>query len=203
MDTATRTLTRRIALILCLAVAASAFGARAFGAPSPAAPPRPLTIDGATAAEEQAVDWAFRRYAEAGLHTETLPALNVYLHNSHDDCNGGIGLYYSGRIDLCTKESSDPYQRKFALHEFAHAWTEANVPIDTLDAFMKRQGIGDWNDRSFPWKERGTEQAAEIITWGLGEGEISPLLPETLDPATLTSLYEMLTGRAPITPAAV
>ena len=195
MDTATRTLIRRIALILCLAGAGLVFGTQA-----PAAAPRPLTIDGATATEERSVDWAFHRYGEAGL--ENLPPLSVHLHRSHDDCNGGLGLYFSGRIDLCTKESSEPYQRKFALHEIAHAWTEANVSRGTLDAFMRRQGISDWNDRSFPWKERGTEQAAEIITWGLGEGQIAPLLPQTLDPTTLTSLYEMLTGRAPISPAA-
>jgi hypothetical protein len=195
MDTGTRTLATRIALIACLAVAALAYGPQA-----PAAAPRPLTIAGATATEERAVDWAFHRYGEARL--DNLPALNVHLHRSHDDCNGGLGLYYSGRIDLCTKASSETYQRKFALHEFAHAWTEANVPGETLRAFMQRQKVSDWNDRSFPWKERGTEQAAEIITWGLGEGEIAPLLPEVPDAETLASLYEMLTGRAPITPAA-
>jgi len=48
----------------------------------------------------------------------------------------------------------------------------------------------------------GTEQAAEIITWGLGEGQISPLLPEATDAPTLARLYELLTGREPITPAA-
>ena len=55
---------------------------------------------------------------------------------------------------------------------------------------------------SFDWKDRGTEQAAEIVTWGLGEGEIAPLLPEATDRSTLARLYELLTGREPITPAA-
>jgi hypothetical protein len=195
MDTATRTLAGRIALIVCLAVAALAIGPQA-----PAQTPRSLTIGGATAAEEQAVDWAFHRYGEAGLRN--LPPLEVHLHRSNDDCRGGLGLYYAGRIDLCTKDSSEPYQRKFALHEMAHAWTETNVPGDVLRAFMQRQRVAAWNDRSDPWKERGIEQAAEVVTWGLGEGEIAPLLPEVPDAETLASLYEMLTGRAPITPAA-
>ena len=195
MDTGTRTLATRFALIVCLAAAALAFGPKA-----PAQTPRPLTVVGATQAEEQAVDWAFHRYGEAGLRN--LPPLEVHVHRSHDACQGGLGLYFEGGIELCTKDSSEPYQRKFALHEFAHAWTEANVPGETLQAFMQRQRVSDWNDRSFPWKERGTEQAAEIITWGLGEGEISPLLSEVPDAKTLASLYEMLTGRAPITPAA-
>src|SRR5262245_7075870 len=195
MDTGTRTLATRIALIACLAVAVLAFGPQAPAAP----PPRPLAVVGATAGEERAVDWAFHRFGEAGLRN--LPPLNVHLHRSHDDCNGGLGLYFAGRIDLCTKVSSEPYQRKLALHEMAHAWTEANLPAEVLRAFMQRQRIVAWNDRSCPWKERGTEQAAEVITWGLGEGQIAPLLPEVPDAATLASLYEMLTGRAPITPA--
>jgi hypothetical protein len=37
---------------------------------------------------------------------------------------------------------------------------------------------------------------------GLGEGQIAPLLPEATDAPTLDRLYELLTGREPITPAA-
>jgi hypothetical protein len=200
MDTGTHTLAARTALIVCLAAAALAFGTQAFGASSPAAAPRPLTIEGATASEEQAVDWAFHRYGEAGLRN--MPPLDVHLYRDHGPCKGGLGLSYEGRIELCTKDSSEPYQRKFALHEMAHSWIATNVGGDVLAAFMQRQGVERWNDRSRPWKERGTEQAAEVITWGLGEGEISPLMPTVPDAETLASLYEMLTGRAPITPAA-
>ena len=195
MDTATRTLSNRIALFLCLIVSAAILGSQR---PAPAAQ-RPLTIHGATAAEERAIDWSIRRYREAGL--DGMPNLDVYLHRSDGDCDGGIGLYHAGRIDLCTKESSEPYQRKFALHEMAHGWIEANVDAAVLDRFMDIRGIAAWNDRSFDWKQRGTEQAAEIVTWGLGEGEIAPLLPEVRDAPTLTRLYELLTGREPITPA--
>jgi hypothetical protein len=161
---------------------------------------RPLEIHGANAAEARTVDWALHRYREAGL--THMPPLEVFLHRDYDACNSGIGLYNSGRIDLCTKASSEPYQRKFALHEMAHAWAEANVDARTLERFLDVRGIASWNDRTDPWKERGTEQSAEIIAWGLGEGEIAPLLPTSLDAETLSSLYELLTGRAPITPAA-
>jgi len=195
MDIGTRTLAARIALIVCLAAAALAFGPEA-----PSQTPRPLTIVGATQAEGRAVDWAFHRYGEAGLRN--MPPLDIHMYRDHGPCNGGLGLANQGRIELCTKSSSQPYQRRFALHEMAHAWIATNVGGDVLAAFMQRQRVTDWNDRSFPWKERGTEQAAEVITWGLGEGEIAPLLPEVPDSQTLASLYEMLTGRAPITPAA-
>lgn len=196
MDTATRTRSSRIALIVCLILAAAILGSQR---PAPAAQ-HSLWISGATTAEELAVDWALHRYRLAGL--EDMPSLDVYLHRSHEACNEGIGLYHAGRIDLCTKTSSEPYQRRFALHEMAHAWTEAHIEGAILNRFMEIRGIAHWNDRSDDWKDRGTEQAAEIITWGLGEGEIAPLLPETVDVRTLAGLYELLTGREPITPAA-
>jgi hypothetical protein len=195
MDTATRTISRRIATFLSLLVAASILGGQR---PAPAR--EPLVIHGADMAQERAIDWSIRRYHEAGL--ARLPDLEVYLHRSHDACDGGIGLYHAGRIDLCTEDSSEPYRRKFALHEMAHAWTEANVDTAVLERFMDIRGIAAWNDRSLDWKDRGTEQAAEIVTWGLGEGEIAPLLPEATDAPTLARLYELLTGREPITPAA-
>ena len=196
MDTATSNRRSRIALILCLAFATATLGSQR-SAPAGA---RALTIHEADAAQEQAVDWALHRYRLAGL--DGMPSLEVYLHRSHGACNEGIGLYHAGRIDLCTKTSSEPYQRKFALHEMAHAWTESNVEPAILDRFMQVRGIATWNDRSYDWKERGTEQAAEIVTWGVGEGEIAPLLPETVDVRTLAGLYRLLTDRDPITPAA-
>ena len=196
MDTATRTRSRRIAVSLCLVLAAGILGSQR---PAPAR--EPLVIHGANAAEERAIDWSIRRYREAGL--EGMPDLEVYLHRSHEGCRDGIGYYLAGRIDLCTKASSEPYQRKFALHEMAHGWIEVNVDAATLDRFMDLRGIDAWNDRIVDdWKDRGTEQAAEIVTWGLGEGVIAPLLSEAVDAPTLTRLYELITDREPITPAA-
>jgi hypothetical protein len=195
MDTATSTRSRRIALFLGLVVAVTILGTQ-----RPAPADEPLVIHGASAAEERTIDWSVRRYREAGL--EGMPDLEVFLHGSHTECDGGLGLYHAGRIDLCTKDSSEPYQRKFALHEVAHGWVESNVDPEVLDRFMDIRGVAAWSDRNFAWKERGTEQAAEIITWGLGEGEIAPLLPETTDTETLARLYRLLTARDPITPAA-
>ncbi len=195
MDTATRTHSSRIALIVCLALAALAFGSRA-----PVAPARPMVISGATAAEERAIHWALRRFQEGGL-TE-MPALEFFPHDSRDTCGGYLGLYYAGRIDLCIEGLLRPYARKFTLHEIAHGWIEANVDQGVIERFMRERRITAWDDRNIPWSERGAEQAAEIVTWGLGEGEIAPLLPTPVAAETLASLYVLLTGRAPITLAA-
>jgi hypothetical protein len=193
MDTATRTGTRssKIALFLCVIVSAAIIGSQR---PAPARQ-QPLSVHGATAAEERTIDWALRRYHTGGL--DGMPDLEVFLHRSDEACNGGIGLYHGGRIDLCTKDSSELYQRKHALHEMAHAWTEANIDTDDLERFMDIRGIAAWNDRSLDWKERGTEQSAEIIAWGLGEG-VSPWLPDQADDHELADLFELLTGCQPI-----
>ena len=193
MDTATRTGTRssKIALFLCVIVSAAIIGSQR---PAPARQ-QPLSVHGATAAEERTIDWALRRYHTGGL--DGMPDLEVFLHRSDEACNGGIGLYHGGRIDLCTKDSSELYQRKHALHEMAHAWTEANIDTEDLERFMDIRGIAAWNDRSLDWKERGTEQSAEIIAWGLGEG-VSPWLPDQADDHELADLFELLTGCQPI-----
>jgi hypothetical protein len=196
MDTTQTTRTRQIAAFVLLIVASLALGADRQTTVRP-----PLTVHGATADQEQAIDWALHQYRAAGL--EGMPALDVYLHDGRDACRGALGRYKAGRVDLCTKESSEPYAKKFALHEMAHAWVDVNVDAGTLERFMDVRSLSVWNDARHPWKERGSEQAAEIITWGLGEGEVAPLLPEITDPATLTALFEMLTGLAPITPQAV
>ena len=128
MDTATHTHRRRIALVLVLAAAATTFGGQR------SAPARePMVIHGANAAEERVIDWSLRRYREAGL--DGMPDLEIYLHRSHEGCRDGIGYYLAGRIDLCTTASSEPYQRKFALHEMAHGWIETNVDGAVLDRF--------------------------------------------------------------------
>ena len=195
MDTATRALTGRVALFLCLLVSDFALGVHSNAAG------RPLVIHGADAQELRAVTWALGRFRAARL--QGMPAFHVYLHRSQDDCQGSIGRYRAGRIDLCTKDSSEPYAKKFALHEMAHAWTEANVDSGTLDRFMRLRGVDDWNDPRLPWKERGIEQVAEIITWGLGEDAIQPLLPEPADTHELVEAYMLLTGSRPITPSAI
>jgi hypothetical protein len=188
---ATRTLTSRIVLIACALLSGHALaGAR----PEPVT--RPLVILGADAEHARQISWAFERFRAAGL--EDLPPLEVHLHPSPDDCKGRLGSYRAGRIELCTTDSSDPYARKFALHEMAHAWTEANLDPATEARFMRLRGVNAWNDPHLAWKDRGIEQAAEVIAWGLGEGEIQPLLPEPAETRELIDAYVLLTGTMPI-----
>jgi len=102
---------------------------------------------------------------------------------------------------VCSADDTLAYSRKVVLHELAHAWSEGHLTAGDREEFLNIRDLRSWNSGEVPWGLRGNEQAAEIITWGLGEGEIAPMLPSPVDAETLASLYEGLTGHAPINPA--
>jgi hypothetical protein len=191
---APRNLASRIILCFCVLLSGHALAGER---PEPIT--RPLVILGADAEHARQISWAFERFRAAGL--DGLPPIEVHLHPSRDDCKGRLGSYRAGRIELCTMDSSDPYAKKFALHEMAHAWTEANVDHAMEARFMRLREVDAWNGADLAWKERGIEQAAEIVAWGLGEGNIQPLLPEPAETQELIDAYVLLTGNMPITPA--
>ncbi|MEO8424814.1 MAG: hypothetical protein ABI595_13000 [Actinomycetota bacterium] len=196
MDTKRRIASRFTATSLSIVACVFLLGAWA----QPSAAGTHIVIHGGDAAQARSVEWAVGRYRAAGL--QGMPELDVYLHTPREACGGYLGTFEQGRIDLCTGESSELYARKFALHELGHAWVKANLSDATRERFLRFRDLAAWNDWSIPWKERGTEQAAEIIVWGIGEGEISPLLPLPIDDDDdLLAAYVMLTGRAPINPA--
>jgi hypothetical protein len=157
-----------------------------------------VVITGASAAQEQMVDWAIRRYRDAGL--DGLPTLEYRFYPTRDGCGGDLGRYRAGLVRLCTSESSERYAKKYLLHEMAHAWTEANIDPGMQERFLRLRGLSIWNGVSVEWKERGIEQGAEIIAWGLGEGGVPPMLPLPIDPQGLLEAYALLTGQTPISP---
>ena len=153
---------------------------------------------GGTPQEHLLVEWALERYEAAGLE---LPPLEIRFHRDPAGCVGNSGLYHSGGLDVCSADDTLAYSRKVVLHELAHAWSEGHLTAGDREEFLNIRDLRSWNSGEVPWGLRGNEQAAEIITWGLGEGEIAPMLPSPVDAEKLASLYEGLTGHAPINPA--
>src|SRR3990172_1976403 len=100
MDTATRT--GKIAAFILVLASSTARGAQSRRAPVR----EPVRIHGADAAQERTVDWALQRFGAAGL--ADLPALDIYLHASHDGCRGDLGYYPPGRNELFKKPSPHP-----------------------------------------------------------------------------------------------
>jgi hypothetical protein len=150
-------------------------------------------ITGGTRAQQAMARWAVGRFESGELR---LPALEIRFHRSTNGCGGRMGGYSNGTADLCGKYVNW-MSRRTLLHEMAHGWVEANVSADLKARFMRLRQLETWNDHDVDWEERGTEHAAEIISWALdgqGTGTHRPSIPGN-EPIQLASAYELLTGR--------
>lgn len=93
------------------------------------------------------------------------------------------------------------WKARTLLHELAHVWIGQNSSQE--DAFTAAMGLPTWSNRDYPWHERASEHAAEILMWGLQDGayDIDARLrgPEC---GELADAYEMLTGIVVVCPTA-
>ncbi len=165
--------------------------------------PKILEIHGGSIEQRQIVSWAAGRFPEAGLN---FPLPSIYLHEGTRRCAGNGGftdvLPEGVTVHICVEDDTD-LARKL-LHEIAHVWDFAygGITPKTRAEFLALRDLGSWNDRDDDWPERGAEQAAEILAWGLQES-IAPIPtrvrlvgPDDLD--SLTTAFQLLVGVPPL-----
>lgn len=140
---------------------------------------------------EEMLDWAIKRYRTAGLQ---MPEIDVYFHQDSGGCGGYLGFTKNGRVDLCVRLAMEGQPQRILLHELAHAWAEVQLDEETRSAFIELRGLGGWNVTADDHKDRGTEQAAEIVAWGLGEGTTPPMISGDTTPEALAGGFRLLTG---------
>ena len=161
------------------------------------APNVPLvTINGAVSPLENAtLDWALGRYHAAGLD---LPEFTVEFAGP-DGCGGNTAIAIHGlsrpQIVICSKLTAAPevVLKRTLLHEIAHIWIADALDERTRAAFLKLRGLTSWADKTVPWQDRGSEHAAEIMAWGLMDGELLLATLSNHDPVTLGAGFELLT----------
>ena len=149
-------------------------------------------ITSGTSTQRAMARWAVGRFEAGGLR---LPSLEIRFHRSTDGCEGRMGGYSNGTADLCSKYVNW-MSRRTLLHEMAHAWVDVHVSADLEARFLRLRQLETWNDHAIDWEERGTEHAAEIISWALdgqGTGIRRASIPMN-DPNQLAEAYELLTG---------
>jgi hypothetical protein len=154
-----------------------------------------IDVIGASPPERHVVSWVESRYDTASME---LPALTVGFHASATACRGNSGLFLGDRLDVCTRGNALEYQRNVVMHELAHAWLDVHLSDATRRAFLAARGLSSWNDPGDAWGLRGFEQAAEVITWGIGDREIPPLIPGHPSDNDLAAAFAILTGHAPM-----
>jgi branched-subunit amino acid transport protein len=160
---------------------------------------------------DELLAWARGRFEASGLGA---PAIRSITFAGASGRCAGIGGSVEADADgvdvlLCLDGSSacvgpdcasfSVYARSTVLHELAHAWDLTRLDDRTRRAFLALRGLETWNgDRSVPWEERGAEQAAEILMWGLLEAP--PPLPRLDGMPCEDALagYRLLTGRPPL-----
>jgi hypothetical protein len=149
-------------------------------------------ITGGTPAQREMARWAVGRFTADGMD---LPSLDVRFHRAPTGCGGRLGSYRDGEADICGTHVNS-MSRRTLLHEMAHAWVDANVSSDLEARFLRLRQLETWNDHAVDWEERGTEHAAEIISWALdgqGTGTERPSIPRN-DPEELATAYSLLIG---------
>lgn len=169
---------------------------------TPIGPPAMLVAPGTSAAfneypisptvvsgtEEQlaSVEWALTQFTNAGLELGTLV---IELHDGSEGCDGYGGVYRPSRlrVDLC-----NPH-RLIVLHELAHAWEYHTLTDDLRHQFMELRGLTVWNDHDVPWEDRGAEDLAEVVAWGLRQ--LSDDSSQHSRPEMATA-FELVTGIA-------
>jgi branched-subunit amino acid transport protein len=155
--------------------------------------------------------WALGRFETAGVGA---PALgSVTFAGGSGRCTGLGGSVEAdaegARVLLCLDRGSacvgtdctafTMYARSTVLHELAHAWELTRLDEPTRQAFLTLRGLEVWKgSRDVVWAQRGVEQAAEIVMWGLLEAPVP--LPRLDRPACddLLRAYQLLTGRPPL-----
>lgn len=165
-------------------------------APRPA--DAPVEINGFSADGVEMVKRALGLFREAGLE---LPSLSVIRSDSNDICRGRIAFHRressSSRIVLC-----DPMvegrEWRILLHELAHAWASIGLSASRRDAFQDVRGYEHWRDyESAEWRDNGTEQAAEIVKWGLSDVPV-PVFLDDDSCGQLRDGYVALVGAEPL-----
>lgn len=100
-------------------------------------------------------------------------------------------------IDICTTQTRFADQR-MVLHELSHAWVEQFVDEERREEFRDLRGWTYWrNHEEAPWHENGSEQAAEILLWGLIDRPTRIIHIHDRSCEALERGYRVLTGKAP------
>jgi len=159
--------------------------------------PAIVVID-AMSAEEEMVEWAQSRFAAADL---SLPDLTITFHVTLEGCGGFNGLYTQAThsVQICNRGGLRTDARNTVLHELGHAWAFEYLSEERTAAFTALRDIESWSDEGVAWLQRGQEQTAEIIAWGLmDEDPFQSLWTRSEACRELVEAFRTLTAQAPL-----
>lgn len=152
-----------------------------------------------SAEQVEIATWAVGLYHEAGL---ALPAITFVYHGDDSDaCSGWFGVHEvterGSVIGICTSRHTAQIEALF-VHELAHAWCAHSLSDERRGDFQELRSCPIWRGVDVPWHERGAEQAAEILVWGLIDRPTGVVTINDHGCDALEAGYRALTGDAPL-----
>ena len=159
-------------------------------------PAQPHTFTGLSPAQTSQIEDSLELFEQANLD---LPGIDFIAYDDRTQCNAKDGLTlrhdHRSEIRICSKKTG-PWEKRIAIHEIAHAWDHHTLGDAEREAFLSIRRAKGW--REGEWVERGEEQAAEIITWGISDEPIGALWIDEKSCAELLAGYLALTGEQPL-----
>ncbi|MEN8235592.1 MAG: hypothetical protein ABFR89_11810 [Actinomycetota bacterium] len=146
------------------------------------------------------VSWALTRFAASRLEPPPVTAVRFPPTEACVRNFSGVTIHGNegSMIDVCVAPEDLAIAvgfpldaRRTILHELGHVWN-AHVATDAArQAFLNLRDLEEWN--AAVWQESGSEQAAEIIMWGVMDMNVLPRVPNAACPDRHDA-YETLTG---------
>ena len=153
------------------------------------------TMTDLTAEQEDLIRSSLATYERAGLR---LPGIHFTGYDDREQCRGRQGMARrSGRttkVWICTRETG-PVEKWMVLHELAHTWDYEVLTPERREALIELRNLNGW--RLGEWNERGSEQSAEIIVWGIIGREAKMVRFDNTSCHELTAAFVTLTGNQP------
>lgn len=164
-----------------------------------AEPGSTILLDGLSPELERSARWAIGLFDAADMR---LPPVQVTSSADPAECHGTEGIHHPDGersiIVICGEHVGFATDRVL-LHELAHAWERHSVTPADRAAFQRLRGNEVWHDYdAAPWHENGTEQAAEIVLWGVIDRP-APMIRITQNSCDeLRAAFRVLTGFDPL-----
>lgn len=155
-----------------------------------------FSYESITPKQSETISSALDLFQKANL---ALPDIHFVGHDDRRACHGRDGAARqvgSGAVvNLCFREVG-PVQEWVTLHEIAHVWDYHSLDDERREDFVALRNLEGW--REGEWHERGAENAAEILVWGLMDRPVRPARIYDNSCQELLAGYLTLTGQPPL-----
>ncbi len=143
-----------------------------------------------TEAQVADVRFAVARFAEYGLE---LTEVEVRYFSDGDRCTSADGRTRAGYLAF-GNGSYVVYNCGTVftlLHELAHVWDVQSLDDETREAFLAARGLDSWTHEE--WAHAGGEHFADVLAWGLQDGNVRPSRTTPNDDESLSQAFEIAT----------